>query len=468
LFSPTAAQYTKYQIGRNQAGMLQSAMSKHFKSHEEPLLPEEPIQRFLKPLHNFLHVEAASGVVLLVCAVVALVAANSAFSERYLSIWKIPIGISVGDFQLKYALKHWINDGLMAIFFFVVGLEVKREIALGELRELRRAALPLVAAVGGMVTPAAMYLALQLGATGERGWGIPMATDIAFVVGCIAILGRRVPASLRVILLSLAIVDDIGAILVIALGYTESIHWSWLAAGILGIVCVVLMQRLGVRSMGTYTAIGVVTWLGFHESGIHATIAGVVFGLLTPANPYFGRSVAGRLLSEASEVLHGDTMDEQSIRAQEVRQYGQLTRELISPLEYLIYVLHPWVAFLIMPIFALANAGVPFKTADIASPVAIAVILGLAIGKPVGVVLLSWLSIKLGLAKLPEDVNWRHLIGGGFLAGIGFTMALFIAGLAFSDETLLRPAKVGVLLGSVASACIGVAILSAGTVSPKE
>jgi len=438
------------------------------KPEETLRLPQEPIHRLLRPLHSFLHVEAASGVVLLLCAVAALAAANSAFADRYLAIWKTPIGISVGDFQLKHPLKHWINDGLMAIFFFVIGLEVKREISLGELRELRRAVLPLAAAIGGMVIPAAIYLALQLGAPGERGWGIPMATDIAFVVGCMAILGRRVPASIRVILLSLAIVDDIGAILVIAFGYTETLHWRWLVEGLIGIGCVVLMQRLGVRSMGAYTAVGVLTWLGFHESGIHATIAGVVLGLLTPAHPYLERSVGGKLLRMATDAIRGDTADAEPIPAEQVRQYGHITREMISPLDYLIYALHPWVAFLIMPLFALANAGVSMQMADITSSVAIAVILGLTVGKPVGIVLLSWLFTKLGLAKLPDDINWRHMAGGGFLAGIGFTMALFIAGLAFPDEALLRPAKVGVLLGSVASACIGMAILGTATGPPTE
>ena len=290
-----------------------------------------------------------------------------------------------------------------------------------------------------------------------------MATDIAFVVGCMAILGRRVPSSLRVILLSLAIVDDIGAILVIALGYTETLHWSWLIGGFVGITSVVLMQRLGVRSIGAYTLVGVATWLGFHESGIHSTIAGVALGLITPAHAYLEPKFAGKLLRRASDAIHGDVPRGESIGAEQVREYRQITRELISPLEYLIHVLHPWVAFLIMPIFALANAGVPFQASDVTSPVAIAVFVGLALGKPVGIVLVSRLSILAGITRLPHDVNWRHMTGGGFLAGIGFTMALFISGLAFTDVSLLLPAKVGVLLGSLVSACIGMAIL--GTAS---
>ncbi|REK09854.1 MAG: Na+/H+ antiporter NhaA [Planctomycetota bacterium] len=422
-------------------------------------LPREPIHRVTEPVGRFLHVEAASGLVLLACAVAALWLANSAYSESFLGFWKKPVGFSFGEFRLEHSLKHWINDALMAIFFFVIGLEVKREIVFGQLREPRRAMLPVVAAIGGMVVPAGIYLALQFGQDGERGWGIPMATDIAFVVGCMAVLGRRVPVALRVILLSIAIVDDIGAILVIAFGYTESIQVGWLAAGLVGIGLVVLMQRVGVRSMGMYTLIGAGIWLGFHESGIHATIAGVALGLLTPARPYLAQTVGGELLQDATELLHGGGWEQETHRAQKVGKYRRITRETISPLEYLIYVLHPWVAFLIMPVFALANAGVSFEASDVLSPVSAAVFLGLLAGKVLGILLASWLSIKSGLAHFPEGATWRHLIGGGFLAGIGFTMALFIAGLAFSDEATLRSAKVGVLVGSLAAAIVGMAIL---------
>ncbi|REK22145.1 MAG: Na+/H+ antiporter NhaA [Planctomycetota bacterium] len=429
--------------------------------HQEPvLLPREPIHRFIQPLNSFLHVEAASGVVLLLCAVAALAAANSGFSEQFLAFWKTPVGFAAGDFHFEHSLKHWINDGLMAIFFFVIGLEVKREIALGELQDFRRAALPLAAALGGMVIPAAMYLTMQFGEAGAHGWGIPMATDIAFVVGCMAVLGRRVPPALRVVLLSLAIVDDIGAILVIAFGYTEALHWGWLFMGLAGIGVVMLMQRLGVRSMGMYTIIGAAIWLGFHESGIHATIAGVALGMLTPARPYLESGVGGELFRQASDMIHGGDWEGKGHGPEKVRAYRRITRETISPLEYLIYTLHPWVAFVIMPVFALANAGVPFEPADVVSPVAVAVILGLAVGKPLGILLLSWLSAKLGLAQLPGGVGWRHVAGGGFLAGIGFTMALFITGLAFTDADLLRSAKVGVLTGSLISAVLGMAILA--------
>jgi NhaA family Na+:H+ antiporter len=373
-------------------------------------------------------------------------------------LWKTSIGVEVGDYELRHSLKHWINDGLMVLFFFVIGLEVKRELVLGELRDFRRAVLPVAAAIGGMLIPALVYLGFQMGQPGQRGWGIPMATDIAFVIGCITILGTRVPAGLRLMLLSLAIVDDIGAILVIAIGYTEGMHLDWLGAGVIGVGLIFVMQRLGVRSLFAYWVVGVVTWAAIHESGVHATIAGVVLGLLTPARPYLARGVAGKLAERANKLFHADEWGTEPDRAERIAQHRRLTLETVSPLEYLIYVLHPWVAFVIMPVFALANAGVPIAVDELLSPVAIAVMLGLGLGKPAGILLMTWLAIRLRIAELPAGITWRHILGGGFLAGIGFTMALFIAGLALSDS-LLQEAKVGVLVGSAASAVVGMTIL---------
>lgn len=431
------------------------------------LFPREPIHAVTGPLNHFLHVEAASGIVLLLCAMTALILANSPAAESYLGFWKTYVGFTWGEYELKHSLKHWINDALMAVFFFVIGLEVKREIVLGELRTFRRAALPVAAALGGMLIPAGIYLAMQLHQPGQTGWGVPMATDIAFVVGALAVLGRRIPSSLRVILLSIAIVDDIGAILVIAFGYTETVHTNWLIAGIVGIALVFIMQRVGVRSIGMYTLIGAGIWVAFHESGIHATIAGVALGLLTPARPYLANGVGGKFLERASDMLHGTQWETMDHRAEHIRQYQWATRETISPLEYLIFVLHPWVAFFIMPVFALANAGIPFEVADVISPVGMAVIVGLVLGKPLGIVLASWLSLKTRLAVFPEGMTWRHLLGGGFLAGVGFTMALFISGLAFTDAGLLRSAKVGVVFGSFAAAVVGMVILGTGRSEPE-
>lgn len=411
-----------------------------------------------------MHVEASSGIVLLAVTIAALVLANSPFSEGFLNLWKTEVGFSLGSFEMYHSLKHWINDGLMAIFFFVIGLEVKREIVLGELRDPRRAALPVFAALGGMIVPAGIYLALQWGEPAARGWGIPMATDIAFVVGCMAILGSRVPIGLRVMLISLAIADDIGAILVIAIGYTESLNLTALLLAFVGIGVVFALSRMGVRSFLVYTLVGTLVWLGFHESGVHATIAGVILGLMTPAREYVGVGLFGEILDRSRDIFHGGSWEDVSHRAIKVARFQKLARETVSPVEYLEGVLHPWVGFFIMPLFAFANAGVPIELSDFADPIAQAVAAGLVVGKPLGILLFSLLAIRVGLAKLPDGVGWGILTGGGFLAGIGFTMALFIAGLAL-DGDVLEAAKVGVLGASAVAATIGMVLL--GWLLPK-
>ena len=416
-------------------------------------LPRAPIARLTEPLERFMHVESASGIVLLAATVVALVFANSGFAEGFLSFWKLPMGFEVGGFQMRHPLSHWINDGLMAIFFFVIGLEVKREIVHGELGSLRQAALPISAAIGGMLVPAGIYLALQGGGPAASGWGIPMATDIAFVVGCLALLGSRVPRAFRVLLLSLAIADDIGAILVIAIGYTDAIGWGALAAGFAGIGAIALLSRLGVRGFGMYIVLGSLVWFAFHESGVHTTVAGVILGLMTPASAYLERTPFGEAIDRVSGGFHGD-WDRVPPSAAQVRGARWAAREMVSPLAYLETTLHPWVGFGIMPLFALANAGVPFVLSDLADPVALAVAAGLVLGKPIGIVGVSWIAVRLGLAVLPEAVSWGLLAAGGLLAGIGFTMALFIAGLALPTDTL-DAAKVGILGASALAAGLG-------------
>jgi len=423
-----------------------------------PTLPREPVDRLVQPITRFLHVEAAGGVVLLVCTVVALALANSPWSDGFLAIWKIETGIRVGSFEMMHSLKHWINDGLMAIFFFVVGLEVKREIVTGELRDPRGAALPVAAAVGGMVVPAAIYLVLEGGGPGARGWGIPMATDIAFVVGLMSVLGPRVPRTLRVLLLSLAIVDDIGAILVIAIGYTESIDSTALLLAFGAVAVTLLMQRIGVRSIPVYVAVGVIGWLGFHESGVHATIAGVIFGLLTPARSYVRPDVFRGFLEHCSNIFERGEWGSVASRAAHVGLFQRATRETISPLEYLENALHPWSSFVIMPLFALANAGVRMELSAFADPVAVAVMAGLVVGKMLGILLSSWLVVSFVLHRLPEGLGWGAIAGAAGLAGIGFTMALFIAGLAL-EGPLLDAAKVGVLGGSLVAAVLGTSLL---------
>jgi NhaA family Na+:H+ antiporter len=427
-------------------------------SGEQARLPRERIDAYVDPLRHFLHIESASGVVLLAAAAAALVLANSPLADRFLAIWKAPLGFTIGSFSVIHSVKHWINDGLMAVFFFVVGLEVKREFVMGELRDMRQAALPIAAALGGMIVPAGVYLALQYGAPGMRGWGIPMATDIAFVVGCMAVLGRRIPPSLRVLMLSLAIADDIGAILVIAIGYTESLNLTSLALAAAGIGVIVFLMHLGLRNFGVYLLMMVLVWFGVHESGVHATLAGVVFGLMTPARAWISEGRLGRMVEKTSGFLGGESWESPEHRYSVLSQLSEAARKSISPLQRFETGLHPWVGFLIMPVFALANAGVTVETSYFTSPVAVAVMLGLLVGKPLGIVGVSWLAVRLGLARLPEGVGWGAVLGGGFLAGIGFTMAMFIASLALAGD-LLDAAKVGILVGSLLSAIAGVVLL---------
>jgi Na+:H+ antiporter, NhaA family len=426
--------------------------------------PRQRIDRLTAPIRRFLQIEAASGAVLLACTLVALALSNSTLAEEYLGFWRTNVALEVGAVRIEHSLQHWINDGLMALFFFAVGLEVKRELVHGELREARRAVLPVAAALGGMVVPAGIYLALVPDGAAEHGWGIPMATDIAFVVGCMAVLGSRITPGLRVLLLTLAVADDIGAILVIAVGYTDEIRFGALFLGLTGILAIAGLARLGLRSFLAYTVLGVLVWLSFLSSGIHATIAGVILGLQTPARPYLGESELGELLGREGPAFEKGSWAELAHRGDRVRKLQRAARETISPLEYLASLLHPWVGFAIMPIFALANAGVPITVSGLGEPAALAVAAGLLVGKPAGIVLFSFVAVRLGLARLPRNVEWREMVGGGFLAGIGFTMALFIADLAL-EEPLLDAAKVGILGGSALAAVIGMALL---VLSPRE
>jgi NhaA family Na+:H+ antiporter len=424
------------------------------------LLPRKPIDAVIDPIRRFLHIEATSGVLLVTATLAAIIAANSPAGEAFGAFWQTPVGLRFGSAQLELSLQHWINDFLMAIFFYVIGLEVKRELVKGELRDLRRAALPLAAALGGMIAPAAVYLLLQHGTSGAKGWGIPMATDIAFVVGCLAVLGRRIPVSLRIMLLSLAIADDIGAILVIALGYTAQLDGSALALSAGGIAVIIACMKLGVQNLGVYLILSAVVWFEVHASGIHATIAGVILGFLTPSRAWISERRLGRIIDATIDFMQGADWRFSQRRYAALRRMELAARSSISPLRRFEAGLHPWVAFVIMPIFALANAGVRIDASALVDPVAVAVALGLLIGKPAGIVLFSWLAVQAGIAKLPAGVGWAAVWGGGILAGIGFTMAIFIASLAMED-VLLSAAKVGILGGSLASAVLGIIVLTA-------
>jgi NhaA family Na+:H+ antiporter len=411
----------------------------------------------LSPVERFLSVEASSGILLLAAALLALGWANSPWRELYQALWHTPLAVRLGGFSFERDLHFWINDGLMAVFFFVIGLEIRREIHAGELSDLRRAALPLVAAVGGMLLPAIIYLGLNHGRPSARGWGVPMATDIAFAVGVLALLGRRVRPALRILLLTLAVVDDLGAILVIATFYTTSFSAAGLAVAAAGIAALLLLQKLGMRNPFAYLGPALVIWAGAIVAGVHPTLAGVVIGLLTPVRAWYGR---GHFLAQASASLAAVREQEGASREllPHLEALDTARREAVSPVERLEYALHGWVAFAIMPLFAFANAGVPLGEATLegAGSVALAgVVLGLCLGKPAGILALSWLATRLRLAALPAGVRWRDILVVGAVAGIGFTMALFIAALAFPPGPLLEISKLGILGASALSAVAG-------------
>ncbi len=427
-------------------------------------IPDTPIDRWLAPVHRFLQVEASSGIVLMVCATLALVLANSRASTWFLSLWHEPFQIGLGDWVLRKDLLHVINDGLMAIFFFVVGLEIKREIVAGELRDPRQAALPIVAALGGMLVPALLFLTLNsllgLGPDTRRGWAVPMATDIAFVVGVLALFGKRVPLSLKVMLLSVAIVDDLGAVLVIAIVFTDQIASSALAVAAGGFVLTFGLNRAGVRSVPVYVAVGAGIWLAVLKSGVHPTIAGVLLGLLTPHRAWLGHDALREVVGDLPERLRTEQPADAEGLQSELAWANLAVRESISPLARLEHTLHPWVAFLIMPVFALANAGVPIRPASASDPLAVVIAAGLLIGKPVGIVAFSFVAIRLRIARLPAGTNWMMTLGGGALAGIGFTMAIFLATLSLPADKI-EAGKLGILLGSLLSACVGAILLAA-------
>ena len=415
--------------------------------------------RFTRPFAEFLKIEAAAGIILLVATLAALILSNSAWSTPFLTFWETPIGLHFGSLDFTRSLRHWINDALMTLFFFVIALELKRELILGELRNLRMAALSFAGALGGMLVPAAFYLALMTGQPGMHGWGTVMATDTAFVIGCLALLGSRIPPTLRLFLLSLAIFDDVGAILVVAIGYGDALNWGALALGLLGLAVVAGTARIGIRSVPVFFLLGGLVWLCFDVSGVHPTIAGVVLGLMTPTRGWVSDERLRAILDRVLSYPIGDRWSGDTTERRDLQRAGTAVTETLSPVERLEIMLHPWVGFVIMPIFALANAGVAISGAHVGQPVSVAIFAGLVFGKPVGVLAFSWLVVRLGLATRAPGLSWPLLAAGGLLTGIGFTMSLFIAGLAYAPA-MLDAAKVGILTGSVASAAAGVLMLA--------
>ena len=387
-------------------------------------------KRLAGPFQKFAELEAAGGILLIGCTVVALFWSNSPLASSYFHLWHSDLTFGLAGKLFSKPLHFWINDGLMALFFLLVGLEIKRETLVGELASFRKAALPIAAALGGMIIPAALYVSFNHGGPGAAGWGIPMATDIAFALGVLALLGDRVPTPLKVFLAALAIADDIGAVLVIAFFYTEKISWIALGIGGLFFVALLAANRAGVRHLLVYAALGLGLWLAFLQSGIHATVAGVLLAVTIPARP----RIATRAGLESSE----------------------------SPMLRLEHTLIPWNRYVIMPVFALANAGVALgadAARSVVTPVSLGVICGLVVGKPVGIVLFSWLATRSKLAAMLDGIGWRQIAGVGILAGIGFTMSLFIAHLAFGESPALETAKVGILAASVISGLAGTVVL---------
>ena len=413
------------------------------------------LARAVRPFVRFSHIEAAGGIVLVAATVVALVWANSPWQAGYESLWATNVRFEFGSYVFDEDLGHVVNDLLMAVFFFVVGMEIKRELVVGELRDRRAVALPAMAALGGMIVPAAIYLAFNAGGEGSSGWGIPMATDIAFALGVVALLGNRVPPAVKVLLLTLAIVDDIGAIVVIAVFYTDQVEFKFVIAAVAIAAVVMLMHRGRVVYPPAIAFAGLALWLAVYESGIHATIAGVIMGVLTPARPIQSELEAEELVN----VLESDD----DIGAHEVRATATLIRGSVSPCDRMIDGLHPWTSYLIVPIFALANAGIVLSADSISSPSAVmgGVAAALVAGKFIGVTLFSWVSVRLGFGRLPEGARWGHIMGVGAVAGIGFTVSLFITGLAFDDTAVQDEAKIGILAASIIAALAGAAILAA-------
>ena len=418
--------------------------------------------RTLRPLREFLHTEAAGGALLVAASVAALIWANSPWKESYHRLWHSKAGISVAGHSLVLDLGHWVNDGLMTIFFLVVGLEIKRELTSGHLAGRRNATLPVAAALGGMVVPAVLYLVIA-GGTASKGWGVPMATDIALAVGVLALAGNAVPASLRAYLLGLAVVDDIGAIVVIAVFYSTGVAFGWLFAAVAAVVVTVLVRQFGVHSMGVYVVLGTFAWFALHEAGIHPTLAGVAMGLLAPVTPRLAPD-----LVDAEELADVSSYES-------ARTTVDLARSSVSTVEWLEHLLHPWTSYVIVPVFALANAGVEVSTQSLkdafGSAIFWGIVVGLIVGKPVGVLLASKLTIRAGQADPPEGTNGRQLLGAGNAAGIGFTVALFIAELAFKDDNgvliadQVADAKMAILLASLASGILAYGVLAARKVS---
>jgi Na+:H+ antiporter, NhaA family len=436
--------------------------------------PPQPIDRLMRPLQLFGRHKLAGAGLLMMATAAAMVWANSPWAPSYHHLLHLDVGIDIGDIELHKSLHHWINDGLMGVFFFMVGLEIKRELMTGELSTLRKATLPAVAAVGGMLMPAAIYAVINTTPPANAGWGIPMATDIAFALGVLALLGDRIPLGLKVFLTALAIVDDIGAVLVIALFYTADLSLWALGVGVVCLVISALMNLAGARNPLTYFVVGVAAWLGFLQSGVHATIAAILMAFTIPARTRIdGGAFMLRLERLMERLRDAGVPEDTTMNTNEQQHIFEMMNEDIdmasAPLQRIEHAIAGAVSFVVLPVFALANAGVSLGSGlveSLASPVVWGIVAGLFVGKTIGVTGAAWLAVKLGIADLPKGVTWSQLIGVGMLAGIGFTMALFVASLAFPDPKLLETAKVGILAASLVAGVVGFACVRWATRDP--
>jgi NhaA family Na+:H+ antiporter len=418
-------------------------------------LPYEVADRFTRPLRRFLKIESAAGVLLLVATVVALVVSNSPLAASVSAFWERPAGFHLGSLEFTRSVRHWINDALMTLFFFVVALELKRELVSGS---LRRAVFPMAGALGGMIVPPAIYVAMLHGAPGAHGWGTAISTDTAFVLGGLALLGTRVPVTLRLFILSLAVIDDVGAILIVAVVYGGALSWPALAVAGGVVVLVLVLARAGFRTVPLYVLAGGVLWFAIEASGVHPSIAGVLLGLMTPAREWVSGVSLHRILERVVGSHPTAAHQRNATERDELQTAAIAAREAISPVERIELRLHPWSAFLVMPVFALANAGVQLSWEKLVHPVSVAVATALVVGKPVGVIAVCWLAERARFGTRPADLSWSVIAAASVLTGIGFTMSIFIAGLAFEAATL-DAAKVGILSASLLSGSGGLVLL---------
>ncbi|MGY0038409.1 Na+/H+ antiporter NhaA [Pedobacter sp. NJ-S-72] len=430
------------------------------------LIPKSPFEKIIAPVSRFIHLEYTGGIVLFLSVLVAIIWANSPFHESYHHLWDIKFSIGFDAYVLNKPLHIWINDGLMALFFFVIGLELKREFMEGELSTLKKASLPMMAALGGMLVPAAIFFCINKGLASEHGWGIPMATDIAFALALLSMAGKHIPASVKVFLSALAVADDLGAVLVIAFFYTSNLNFVPLGIAAVFLLILIVGNKLGIRSTAFYLLIGIAVWIGFLLSGVHATIAGVLVAFTIPAVTKINENNFSENLRKLSFDFEQEIPNEGVLTTPEqhrtIEQVKSLTLAAETPLQKIEYALHPWVAFVIMPLFALANAGIVIGAdffSALVNPVSIGVISGLIIGKFVGVLLFTWLMVKTGLAQLPDQANFKHITGVALLAGVGFTMSLFISNLAFENPEFIEQAKYGILIASLIAGILGITML---------